>query len=211
MLDWKKPSDYPNEQDSYVNWKWEFVRRNPEYKVDFKIMSGIDLQSKWGLTWLCDPDEVGIKVDMLMDSNKAREHINNSYIFLPTNYPIKFLNDGEVWKHEIRHKDKLHPLNNSQVAIVFDCARPIQVQINEAKIHLENNRKHLVGKETRNRLKMYSTYLRVLDATSIGISKAKIAEVFELHNEYPDYLGEKTVNNWINAANKLMNGQYKNL
>lgn len=209
MPDWKNPLDYPNESAPLDVWRWEFLRRNTEYRKDFHALSQDELQQKWGLSWLCGPDDDGTTMDALVDSEEGP--YTTKVTIHPGTSHLRTLGDGDVWKPERRHDDELHPLNRSQVAIVFDCTLPIARQIEAAKDYLEQKRNRLPGVSRRLRTNLYPTYLRVLDATAAGVGKSKMAEVMGLPNDYPDYQGDKTVTNWLNAANALVNGGYRNI
>ena len=56
----------------------------------------------------------------------------------------------------------------------------------------------------------YPYYLRVLDALFLDVAKNEIAKVLlpDNQNEYPDYLANKKISNWIIAAEDLCDKGY---
>ena len=58
MPNWKNPDDYPGDDASRDVMKWEFLRRNPEFKKDFEEnMPQEEMCCKWGMVYLCHPDK----------------------------------------------------------------------------------------------------------------------------------------------------------
>ena len=61
----------------------------------------------------------------------------------------------------------------------------------------------------RKQVRLYKKYLRVLDGTASGASLSSMAKILsDKENIYPDFAGNKDIENWKKAATKLSDFDY---
>lgn len=155
------------------------------------------LAEKWGL---CD----------LFYPYAEYDYISVSFI----NTASKVTIAGRGWFES--EKTKLVSTSDKQ-AFVIDYKLPIPQQLAAIKRYAANHKKRLMKEcdlkpmpNKRNRSNLFSIYLRCLDAAAAGISSSEMAKIFcpKKRNEHPDYLGTKTIGDWLDAAQKLRDHNY---
>jgi len=112
-----------------------------------------------------------------------------------------------------------HAKEPAQFAIRFALEHPLAPQLAAAEQLLKTERDRLAEQKqiepvtTRNRARLYQTYLRVLDAEASGATIQEIAETLfpDRPNDYPDRTGDQAVRDALEAAKKLRDGGYRNL
>lgn len=100
---------------------------------------------------------------------------------------------------------------------LIDCRIPIKPQIKAIEKQALKHQAWLIKKghlepipEKRKRTKLYPEYLRCLDAKDASASVEDMIAVLCPHmdNSYPDYPANKTIANWLEAAEKLRDKDY---
>lgn len=225
MRNWKNPSEYPDAETPLDAWRWEFLRRNIDFRNDYETLSQEELykvlDEKWGMLCVCHPDEDG---SLMTTQDGISIRIRPSIKTIEIEPPTIDVSDPELYQYMMDNEAELglgnlndeecyeyQPLKKYEVKITFDVSRQLAPQLEQAKDYLKMRKSRLHVENKRSRIDMYQTYLRVLDAVAVGECKEAIAEGFNLENIYPDYAGIKTVTNWINAANALVKGGYRNI
>lgn len=113
-------------------------------------------------------------------------------------------------------KNKLVSTDDKQ-AFVINYNLPILPQLAAIKRYTSSHKKWLMKEcdlkpvpNKRNRSNLFSNYLRCLDADDVGISESGIAKILcpDKSNEYPDFLGTKTIYDWLKAAKKIRDTDY---
>ncbi len=121
---------------------------------------------------------------------------------------------GNVPMKEIRYK----PSGINELLLKFDLSLPIKNQLKAAKYFFEKEQRRYkkLGREvinSRTSVKKYRDYLRVLDAFEEGTEKKEISKIIfpDKDNSYPDYLGDKNVDNYYKAALELQSQKYRHI
>jgi hypothetical protein len=186
--DWTNPEDYEYRGGVFCTevefFCWEFLRRNKNYRKDWKRELANFLErkkplqkrdrfelsfcgvtpddpkcaKKYGLAWLCDPDE-----DM---PNLSFKNINGS-INLSKNDLFALGIDPEAL-------EEIEPIEvpDSKAAYIFDLRLPIKPQIGKANELLLKAQESLKGcgalklfKPIKTHMDDWATYLRIYDAS----------------------------------------------
>ena len=221
--DWRNADDYKFTDDlTYEEWAWEFLRRNPRYRTDWAIV-----KERLGELGKNYPDLTLVEQHLLHKNEPLETSIAETAkkwgleIFMSDpDYPYWIL---QTWTcgRRIRGPEPGWDMGDRRhLVIAFDLVAPIDDQIRMAKNWLNSERKLRAAKgeiklinEKKDRSVIWKNYLRVLDAVSAGAvnkDKADVAKVLapNKENSYPDYAGNKTIDNWIVAANKLRDTEY---
>lgn len=194
---------------TYTQWGWEFLRRSADYQKDYlentKIENAEDREAdskqkalSYGLTCgLLDPTRTKIKPSFINNFLGTKIHIDANYV---TN------------------------MADNQIAVVFDLTYPIEAQLIHMASRLKDYQQYAFGKrmfskkkpiprveERRFQKECYQDYLQILDAVTLGVSKAEIAK--ELYPDTPntydtDFAGNKRVNGAIIAATEMTKSGY---
>ena len=218
--DWKNDADYEftKDSDSYGwRWAWEFLRRNADYQDDWdKVVqtlyqivpaykidisddcfciepNQIDCKKKWWIARFVNPD---------------------------TDFPI-MLDFENSYGHIYRNSTKINLLQE-QVAAIFDLRLPIKRQVELTRLRLHNlqkeyKRKGLIESVRRPKTQsdLWRSYLRVLDAKTVGAKDKEIDEfVFHSHREQDKddpYYYNKIIRDALKSAIKLVNGGYRDI
>ena len=213
-------NSYPDLGAPLLQWAWEFLRRNDDYKFDFEQSKNMGMEErysedgrfvqsintagvlateKWGLMrggYLPDPDDADAwqKDDFEIEGHIQRAYgARNSW----TNAPI------ETIMHTAR--------NPNEFAVIFDLTKPIEEQIKAAKRQLlfmqqDGVRKGLFPeyKARARRPADLLKYLQVWDAKTRGDSWATIRR--DLNYQYIE--GARAD---LEAANTLIEVGYRTL
>jgi len=172
LPDWKDKEQYPDpDTTSWKQWAWEFLRRNPDYRLDcLKFRgNGDDNETiackKFGIQTLVCPSKGFEEADSL--------GLLFSDFFLPDCLNYEDSQAGHA----------LSPKNIMEVIMVFDLNLPIDLQLKAAKKRLELEKDVIAGCEEvsdeefkaltdpakrREHTKKYRVYLRILDAFESG-------------------------------------------
>ena len=174
IRDWRKAEDYEFTQGLALDeWGWEFLRRNSEYRQEWK-----NLTKKY-------PDRARVLGMIFKDCKKwglRRGYLNPEINF--TN--IEFLSPGgglfNPYSFDRKSKSLVLMTGTTKVYYEFDVRLPINPQIENIRKILENCQKKCPTKTRKIvRFKHPATewpkYLRLLDALSEGISDKEIENI----------------------------------
>lgn len=195
--DWKDASQYPKSDASPEQWAWEFLRRNPKYKLEYK--NGTIRSLDYGEIIFAQDPETNDPPDFGYESSPSMmEYLEGG-------------NDGSG------NGCYLEIEREGQVAVLFDLNYPLAKQIELAKFHLELYQKYLIKQSKieksnpRNHPDKFANYLRILDATDQGTSHSEIASVIFPHllNSHPDFKGNGQVKNSLRSAKRYRDNNYK--
>ena len=114
------------------------------------------------------------------------------------------------------------PKEHAQIAIRFNLEYPLELQIAAAAQRLKHERERLEkegqiqpikNRRRLQRVELYRTYLRLLDAKEAGASVRQMAEFLypDTPNDYPDFPGDQAVRGALKAAKKIRDHDYRNL
>jgi len=215
--DWKNDADYEFTEDlDSDRWGWEFLRRNSDYRDDWNKV----LQTLYQNT---PAHMIDIKDDYFcIEQNQIdckKKWWIARFVNPDTDYPI-MLDFVNSYGHIYRNSTKIDLLQG-QVAAIFDLRLPIkrQVELNRSRLlnlQKEYVRKGLINKARRPKTQSYHwrSYLRVLDAKTVGASDKEIDEVVfcgkRTHEDDPYYYN-KVVRDALKAAKKLVKGGYRDI
>lgn len=160
-LDWRKPEDYEFTQGLALDeWGWEFLRRNSEYRQEWK-----NLTKKY-------PDRARVLGMIFKDCKKwglRRGYLNPEINF--TN--IEFLPPGggafNPYSFDRKSKSLVLMTGTTKIYYEFDVRLPLEPQLKDAKKKLNACQKKCPTK-TRKSIKPHDPrvewpkYLRLLDA-----------------------------------------------
>ena len=215
--DWKKPTDYPSEQQakgaSPDCWAWAFLTRNSQFQKDVaeaeKEADPTDDGQGGPFGWNQTPFgkvliKWGVRQPILPEWMEKWGFDSPVRFHAPPTHAKLVEIDGRRYR--------LMPESESSVVLGFDLTAPLAPQLARAKKILNASKERIKEElpvENRKQVAMYPLYLRVLDARAANATKAKMAEVFSL--ERPDGVTEKDIANWLNAAEALANGGYRQI
>jgi hypothetical protein len=152
---------------------------------------------KWGLSTIIDP---------------YSEYNSISVRFINTASKVRIA--GPNWFKS----EKITKITTSKKqAFIIDYSLPLSNQLAAIKRHvtshykwLKNNGHVEKNSNKRERTKLYTIYLRCLDAVDSGAQHTEIAKALcpTKTNKYPDMNGSKTVSDWVKAAEELRTKNY---
>ena len=209
---WKKPNwrndiEYDFTENLSLNdWAWQFLRRNPTYKVDWeKTLSKFENHIP-----ISTHDEVFY---VFPDGRKKYGFSQNVIIDPSTDYP-SFYGDQLFFSQSydpIKTNDLLHDLkiDKNQRVLVVDYTKSISSQLNHYKRELINEQEELIKTDDIT-IKIpkndWKKYLRILDAyEDNNIEHRRIANVFypRISNDSPDYHASSMVRDDYKASKSL--------
>lgn len=179
--DWRQAQPYIGLRD----WRWEFLRRNPQYLADWEkqIAPFYDIADHS----LGDGDDADFRrtYDLLFPAHPSLEG--------PMTWGKDVLAGWPFWTEcgERKHKATFE-LEHFTLALLFDLTRDIDHQVDRIAPALKRMQSDLVrsGKiskprASKNHRSLYPIYLRALDAESAGASLADMAAVL-----FPNHRGD---------------------
>jgi hypothetical protein len=235
VRDWKDASKYPTtERTTGEQWAWEFLRRNPKYQEEFAETDKSSnaalhaLARRWGLlSEPPDPDGKVATAERLVDTGSGIRSVRElaqpefegnhiEWLSLATAITTRPVPKGMLlWE----------PRCPSEVAIVFDLARPLEIQIKRAKSQLtllkaepffnarvresRAGRASKLRKSGGGKTDLYSVYLRLLDAESSGAKTSQMAAVLFQDDDIEP--GRRKVNRLLKRAHYLRDEGYRNI
>ena len=202
---WKSSDHYMfNAKNSNLEWAWEFLRRNENYKYDFH---------RYANNLPFEEYQIDIVKDINFDnrvvvfkkgySDRLYKVIAKKYrvfmgsVLLDPNLPLSETDyfGGEYgvlcWQSYVETPNDaaihapLHPKSECEFNVQFRLDRPFKYQIEQCERLLSNARKQFSIKERRAQIRestigSYINYLRVYDAKNVGACGEEIAAtVFE--------------------------------
>lgn len=193
--DWTDASAYEISEDwDLEQWRWEFRRRSqvvrfcfsdnairdwrksgqpvpkniinhPKYK-DFFFRLVPARAAEIGYSHLPNP--------AYSDSHlKLKSELNDSFAFLSA----RKLSGYHLEAQKLGSWDSLSCIGPTQIAIVFDCDKPLDPQLDGLRDYLEAHSHYTIKKPKRIHKSKWKRYLRVLDARAHGASYLDIARV----------------------------------
>ncbi|MEO7861453.1 MAG: hypothetical protein ABIU05_13635 [Nitrospirales bacterium] len=170
--DWRDASLYPVPQPESDNsdlpqWRWEFLRRDKEYRQDWLRIRAIDPEGKLAL--LADsPRHLDWEVPVLV-----KEQHQNPFYF-QKKYKLKRLFNPA---HRKPAQLAFYPLPSNSITMVFDLDKPISTQVARAEQVLEKYQKAFRGVISRANYpdkKKWPLFLRAIDAQDQRVPLSKI-------------------------------------
>ena len=235
--DWKNEADYEFTKDLDLNgWAWEFLRRNPEYRKDWKKELPIYLKSEqeyrsnpkfkespvWGKPIISEndphfrinphkPDYLYIwGLYLLINPDQDKPF---GPIFYPTSGQV-ILGSGLDWLSG-KAQEQFISIPEGKIAVIFDLTKSINQQIRKFEKDLAEwqryfKEKRLKVSATKTHKQNWTNYIRILDAEAEGISRREIAKIIfsKISDKYPDYQGSRMVKDSSVAAQKMMRRGY---
>jgi hypothetical protein len=230
LPDWTKREEYPAPRGprEMTIWAWEFLRRNPEYRVFWKekIEPFIDKTVR-------EPPNNELKARVVsggiyrdaagkfwpyLDELRARFGVENPsppQSATPSHFAANYISWVE---NERGEEDQRISLERHQVAYIFDLTRPLKRQFEMAKKSAtrEQESRQKSGaislKESRSRTDCYVRYLRVLDADEAHEEPRRIADsLFPGIPGPPENSRLKALHDDRLAARDLRDGKYRSL
>lgn len=189
--DWRDGSAYPRGDDLTLRqWAWEFLRRDPDYRLDWTEDTGKELSR--GVT----PDQIP----------ERRRHWRKYGLKRPLD-PTKRVADPPFIRRSPRvyngPADLTLTLGANEMAIIVDLSGSVEDQLKEATAALQSRKA-----DARIHRDKLPTYLRVLDARLAGASISKIASI--VWPKFNSETGRQNVRNYFRAAEFLQwRGYYR--
>jgi len=194
LPDWRDPIAYGNKKKwKLVRWRWEFIRRKPEYRSEALAFFGI-LEARDEAKKAFQNSKTPESRKRFSEISDRQAHAFSAFwrrwaycqVFDPriADYP-----DDDL---KLLHHDRFNIMDGSpsseagqssisprigQTAIIFDLDRPLQKQMKDAMAELKYRQKTRHGKliQQRQQPKKWLGYLRTLDAREAGAVWAEIA------------------------------------
>ena len=194
LPDWRDASAYGDTRlRKLVRWRWEFVRRKPEYRSEALAFFGI-LEARDEAAKAFQHSKTPESRERFSEISDRQAHALSAFwrkwaycqVFDPR--IADYLNDDL----KLLHHDRVNIMDGSssseagqssisprigQTAIIFDLDRPLQKQMEDAMAALKSRQKTRHGnliQQRQHQLKWLG-YLRTLDAREAGASWAEIA------------------------------------
>lgn len=195
--------------ESLERWRWEFIRRNPEYQSFYEKHKNYSHPREWSDVW-----KFGLRglPDPKNDMGLALISTQIGFIELPS-YRRYAEDKKRDWYTDERY---LHGLlqsltrfqsNHMQLA-VLDLSIPLDLQVKKIKEDLKSKQEYEeISMVIKNyRFSDWKEYLRILDANYSGLDESQIAEQLYpgVENIYPDYSGKKRIIKALQRADYLI-------
>ncbi|MDJ0944425.1 MAG: DUF6499 domain-containing protein [Kiloniellales bacterium] len=194
---WRDEEAYPHPDELSMNeWRWEFLRRNTQYKNDFaRPDEDYLLVSKCrhfeDVYKLADPVDPRYSV---RDLESLGEKASDDELWFGYDFDeaMKFLDTLE--RHIYNPPSEIeqrfgHDLTNYQLYFRIDVRRLLSTQLEKIREVAEDTQKSWYrGKKItrRPRKQKWPLYLRVLDARSVEVSYGTIARELLIHQQQTD-------------------------
>ncbi|QYZ66707.1 MAG: hypothetical protein HPY30_12375 [Gammaproteobacteria bacterium (ex Lamellibrachia satsuma)] len=233
MKDWCLADDYGfTEKLSGAQWAWEFLRRNPDYRREWKIFNETWqlLEAAYGrppnrdfCAWKLDPrswvaaSECS-ESDCRIEGDKVLIECAMGARWGFYKFPPDPVDDDPVGEERLAWREFSIPprlleepgdeWRAEQAAILFDLAIPLLEQLAQAKrrLQIEQSRRIKAGKIVAPKVSaqrvLWRLWLRLLDAVESGAKNEMMAQ--QLNLEDLEELAEA-----LSAANSMMDGAYR--
>jgi hypothetical protein len=171
--DWKNASLYPvplpeRDDSDLRQWRWEFLRRDEEYRQDWLRIRSIDRQGKLAL--LADPPILDFtQITPIL----VKEQVKDPLYFQRKYKLKKLLNPAHIKPRHLAFY--FTPLNS--ITLTFDLDMPISKEIVRAERILKRYQKQLKGviqRATYPDKKKWPLFLRAIDAYAQELSLSEI-------------------------------------
>jgi hypothetical protein len=186
---WKDPAAYPEADElDDLEWRWEFLRRRHGFRLDWMRLQSEFVPATreqyfavmYDLESPADP-RIGIRELVRAVSTTARRG-SDEVIRYPYSGLIPFR--GALLSQTIgdsRFLDRIIPATPGPDDIFarFDIGRPMKAQLRNAEYYLQLLREEAYGKniDARQRMALWPTYLRFLDAADAGASLGEMTKI----------------------------------
>ena len=198
---WKSQGYFPNEQTLLSMWRWEFLRRRPDYRAAYAEQDARS-QAYWDA--LASADGALSPLQRRSDfAGSGARHLSSiaedfglelircpSWEFRITtpslfarSYGFGYSARSTTEKDDRGRNVVDARIEDNQMLIGFDLSLPLGEQLKRAQAHLEAIQAERNGatlKPPRHHRRLWSKYLRVLDAREAGETFESIWENLEL-------------------------------
>lgn len=172
MTDWRNPEDYTYTESLHVHdWAWEFLRRNPEYRKAWTKHSRAQERNpnaapSWSATYQFNIKEpVDPDIPAPEGTPDWTEWVGSIISYIDPDDYVDQYGDGLPELREV---------------VVFDLGKPLEPQIELARMMLRDSQKTIFGKVVpvpRPRRTQFPVYVRLLDAKAAGETLGEMARV----------------------------------
>ena len=225
-MDWSNAKNYTfTSVLDREGWAWEFLRRNNEYKADFKaatcskepVYDPPKLSNESDRQWIARAVEadkeprklnpltgLGEKwgLEQLQDpADDSAPSFLQAYPFLPNWRDLDSLYDRDAHESPIRMRPDI-------AVIAFDTARPLSKQLERAKDLFFSRQEVVTGRRKNWKPDNWALYLRLLDAKNAGAETAEIIAAIDKYSILPNdaasgYLADDRVSDDLKQARRL--------
>jgi len=199
--DWKDKNSYPDplpesDNSDWLQWRWEFLRRDKEYRQDWLRIRVIDPEGKLALA---------AKSSKYLDWTVpilVKEQYSDPFYFQKKYKVKKLFNPAEQTPHQLA----FYPFPSNSATMLFDLDKPLTPQFGRALLVLSKYQKAIRGKVLRDRDSVekskWPLYLRAIDAQDQGVVLSEIGyELLELDRKvYGRLLAKKAAFDFLDIA-----------
>ena len=170
---WRDQSAYLSPKKPLEHWRWQFTRRRPDYREEWRRGGFEGLRNKFGYT----------------DSHDPRKE-QPLYYAGPLLQILEVKDDQDQAFETVALTGPSGRISNHLVKVPFDLDRPLSAQVESAAKALRSLQEQLHGKQLQRRLhrEKWPLYLRVIDARDAGETWETIGR--ELLKRDPDSISE---------------------
>lgn len=201
--DWRNPDEYPKPEDlSHTLWRWEFLRRHPDYREDWKTHAEASYQwqveqasKETPIRHVPTLDDPVFRANVLYLGDRIEDDpqlfihaldrirkygtwgaMPNPSIRVPAHFQFKLTFSGCLCGPDEYNNISL---KENEVMFSFDLSSPLLKQVKMVHRLLKHLQVNKFGKELFRKPKkdVWPLYLRTLDARDQGVSYEKIANV----------------------------------
>jgi hypothetical protein len=202
--DWRDRNQYTRDR-SLQQWAWEFLRRNPEYRLLWRE----HIEPFYDPIFRYQDEDVGsvepahgVPVDQ--QTKLVRRFGLDSFPPSPSDdRPPLFAQSGLRYAGEREARILLCP---EQIAVVLDLKRPVEPQVAAIRTLIVSEKKRIGRKEHRNQKSKFTLYLRVLDGLDAGATHTEIGAALFRKQSQDQILA--AVRDYRDAATKLRDTDY---
>jgi hypothetical protein len=161
--DWRDESQYPiplpeKDHSDLLQWRWEFLRRDKEYREDWSRLREKDPEEQFAL--VNDPIKpiYGLEIPVLV-----KEQCKDPYYF-QKKYKLKKLFNPAYRKPRYL---AFYPFSKNSISLNFDLDKPVSNEIRRAEAVLKKAHKERHGRILRATYpdkKKWALFLRAIDA-----------------------------------------------
>ena len=193
LPNWRDRKAYPfSDRTPLPVWAWEFLRRNPQYQIDWERAVGP----------VCT--ESGAIARITPEIRELRQRYRILFPLAPSVGNASPLFDVDLVRIA---RGSVASLPKNDIALIFDRSLPLERQLKNAKRELESQ--GFIDNETRNHRDKWPSYLRVLDGIASGETISTIASI--LFPRLGSDEATQTIKNHKRQAENLRDGGYKGL
>jgi len=199
--DWKDEDSYPapppeDDDSDWLQWRWEFLRRDAEYRQDWLRIRALDPKGELALA-APSSRYLDWSVPILV-----KEQCADRFYFQKKYKVKKLFNPAEKNPHQLA----FYPFPSNSATMVFDLDQPLREQMDRAKSVLKKCQKELKSLVRREReagiRSQWPLYLRAIDAQDQGKLLSEIGyEILKLdRTEYGRAEAKKAASDFLTIA-----------